>query len=239
MTKRRDFIKSSILAIGAPLVPAAAHAAGKAAKPSDNARKEPNDGNEGSVSSYRFLTYQEIQFTRSVVDHFVPEDKFSPSGTALGLDIFIDNALSSDWGAGGKMYTSGPWPSGTDEQGYQLPLTPRELYRAGVQESHDYCMKQFAKPSWQLSSQDKELFLRSLLEKKLEYSFGNARIFFDLLYGLTKEGLFSDPMYGGNRNKAAWKMIGFPGVVATHGKNIKIFRNKEMPVNPLSISDVV
>ena len=26
------------------------------------------------------------------------------------------------------------------------------------------------------------------------------------------EGFFADPMYGGNRDKVGWKMIGFPGV---------------------------
>ncbi len=28
----------------------------------------------------------------------------------------------------------------------------------------------------------------------------------------TKEGYFSDPIYGGNKDMGAWKMIGFPGL---------------------------
>jgi len=31
---------------------------------------------------------------------------------------------------------------------------------------------------------------------------------------MTIEGYFSDPVYGGNRGMAAWKMIGFPGAYA-------------------------
>jgi len=32
----------------------------------------------------------------------------------------------------------------------------------------------------------------------------------------TVEGFFSDPIYGGNKNKIAWKMIGFPGAYADY-----------------------
>jgi gluconate 2-dehydrogenase gamma chain len=33
---------------------------------------------------------------------------------------------------------------------------------------------------------------------------------------LTIEGFFSDPVYGGNRDMVAWKMIGFPGAYANY-----------------------
>ena len=39
----------------------------------------------------------------------------------------------------------------------------------------------------------------------------DARTFFKLLLQNTKEGMFSDPIYGGNKDMAGWKMIGFPG----------------------------
>jgi len=35
--------------------------------------------------------------------------------------------------------------------------------------------------------------------------------FFPLLVTHTRQGFYSDPIYGGNRNQAGWKMIGFPG----------------------------
>jgi len=52
------------------------------------------------------------------------------------------------------------------------------------------------------------------------------------------EGFFSDPIYGGNRNKAAWKMVGFPGVIAIHSTNIKTYRNKRYEAQPTSIEDL-
>jgi gluconate 2-dehydrogenase gamma chain len=42
-----------------------------------------------------------------------------------------------------------------------------------------------------------------------------ANTFFDSLLSLAIEGYFSDPIYGGNKDMAAWRMIGFPGAYAS------------------------
>jgi gluconate 2-dehydrogenase gamma chain len=52
------------------------------------------------------------------------------------------------------------------------------------------------------------------------------------------EGMFADPMYGGNKNKAGWKLIGFPGVIAVNYQNIEKYRDKAFPINPVGISDM-
>ncbi len=46
---------------------------------------------------------------------------------------------------------------------------------------------------------------------KLDLQGADAKTFFKLLLQNTKEGLFSDPIYGGNKDMAGWKMLGFPG----------------------------
>ena len=33
------------------------------------------------------------------------------------------------------MYLEGPWELGSSGQGYQLPFTPGQLYRIGIQET--------------------------------------------------------------------------------------------------------
>ena len=43
-------------------------------------------------------------------------------------------------------------------------------------------------------------------------------------------------IYGGNRNKTGWKMIGFPGVIAVHRENIEKYKDKKFPVDPVSIA---
>ena len=65
-----------------------------------------------------------------------------------------------------------------------------------------------------------------------------AQEFFNLLLNLTMEGFFSDPIYGGNRGKASWKMIGFPGVIAIYSEAIKTYRNRRYDVEPASIDDL-
>jgi gluconate 2-dehydrogenase gamma chain len=41
-------------------------------------------------------------------------------------------------------------------------------------------------------------------------------VFFAHLWESTVEGFFSDPVYGGNANMVAWRMIGFPGAYASY-----------------------
>jgi gluconate 2-dehydrogenase gamma chain len=55
----------------------------------------------------------------------------------------------------------------------------------------------------------------------------DSKTFFAMLLQNTKEGYFSDPIYGGNKDMGAWKMIGFPGAhydykewVARHGERV-------------------
>jgi gluconate 2-dehydrogenase gamma chain len=43
-----------------------------------------------------------------------------------------------------------------------------------------------------------------------------AAVFFDTLLKMSIEGFFCDPVYGGNRDMVAWRMIGFPGAYADY-----------------------
>lgn len=43
-----------------------------------------------------------------------------------------------------------------------------------------------------------------------------SHVFFESLLEMTIEGYFSDPVYGGNKEMAAWEMIGFPGAYANY-----------------------
>ena len=72
-------------------------------------------------------------------------------------------------------------------------------------------------------------------------SFDNGlpvRVFWTTVYQTVMEGMFSDPIYGGNRNKAGWRMIGFPGAIAVHRENIVKYRDKPFPTEPVGISDM-
>jgi gluconate 2-dehydrogenase gamma chain len=53
------------------------------------------------------------------------------------------------------------------------------------------------------------------------------------------QGYFADPLYGGNKGKASWKMIGFPGIGAMYADKIEAYRNKPYIADPLSIQDLL
>mgnify|MGYP006391308779 CR=1 FL=1 len=59
-------------------------------------------------------------------------------------------------------------------------------------------------------------------------------VFFETLLANTIEGWFADPAYGGNRDMAGWKMIGFPG--ARYDYRDYIGRhNQKLDLIPISI----
>ena len=62
----------------------------------------------------------------------------------------------------------------------------------------------------------------------------DAKAFFKHLVKDTREGFFADPIYGGNRDMAGWKMIGFPG--ARYDYRDWVSRhNERYPYPPVSI----
>jgi gluconate 2-dehydrogenase gamma chain len=188
---------------------------------------------------YTFLNLEEAAFVEAVVDHMIPADALSPKGTDLGVNIYIDRALAGGWGKGDRLYMQGPWKTGTPSQGYQLPLTPAELYRAGIKAANAYSVKTYGKTFDKITQAQREEYLLAWQAGKVSFEGGPpARTFFGMLYQNVMEGMFSDPIYGGNRDKAGWKMIGFPGVIATHAQNIEKFRDRKYVADTVSISDM-
>jgi gluconate 2-dehydrogenase gamma chain len=190
-------------------------------------------------AGYSYLNLEEQAFVEALVDHMVPADELTPKGTDLGLNIYIDRALSGSWGKGDRLYMQGPWKPGVPSQGYQLPLTPAALYREGIAAANRHCMKTYGKLFDKISENERESVLRDLDSGKLVFEDGPpARAFFDIVYQTVIEGMFADPIYGGNKNKAGWKMLGFPGVIQVNQQNIVNFKNKKFPGETTGIADM-
>jgi gluconate 2-dehydrogenase gamma chain len=192
-----------------------------------------------ATPGYSFLNLDEAAFVEALVDHMVPADELSPKGTELGINIYIDRALAGGWGKGERLYMQGPWKLGVPSQGYQLPLTPAQLYRAGIEATNTHCRKAYGKPFDRLDEQQREEVLAGLSTGKVSFDSGlPVRVFWTTVYQTVMEGMFSDPIYGGNRNKAGWRLIGFPGAIAVHRENVEKFRDKKFPADPISIADM-
>lgn len=188
--------------------------------------------------AYTFLTAPEAAFIEAAVDRMIPADDLTPGGTECGVAIFIDRQLAGAWGTGDRTYMQGPWQKGSPLQGYQSPMTPAEFFRAGIAATHAYCRKTYQKEFDRLTVDQQVKVLQEMEQGKAPLDGVDAREFFNLLLATTMQGFFSDPIYGGNRDKAAWKMVGFPGVIAIYSEHIKTYRNKKYDVEPKSILDL-
>ena len=73
---------------------------------------------------------------------------------------------------------------------------------------------------------------------KAEFPGFTSSMFFDALLQIAMEGFFADPIYGGNRDKAGWRLIGFPGVIAVHREHVETYRDKKFPSDPVGIADM-
>jgi gluconate 2-dehydrogenase gamma chain len=183
------------------------------------------------------LTAAEAAFIVAAVDTLIPADELSPAGSDCGVAVFIDRQLGSAWGGGAKMYRSGPFLKGKPEQGYQLALTPREFFAAGIVAANAWSRKTYGKDFDLLAPAQRVGALKAMEEGKAEFANFSSRGFFGQLLSITMAGFFSDPIYGGNRNKVAWKMLGFPGLPATYADKIDAYRNKRYVAEPQSIAD--
>ena len=164
------------------------------------------------LNVYGYLTEPEIRFLDAAVERLIPTDELGPGGKEAGVTCFIDGQLSSTWGTHGRHYRSGPWLDGTPEQGFQSRLTPQEIYRIGIQEINAICRAKYEKPFDQLSPDRQDEVLKALEKDEVALPSMSSKLFFDVLWRNTEEGFFADPIYGGNRGKVGWKLVGFPGV---------------------------
>jgi gluconate 2-dehydrogenase gamma chain len=183
------------------------------------------------------LTATEADFLGAVYDTLVPADRLTPSGTDCGLVNYLDRQLAGAWGGGAKMYRAGPFRKAKPEYGYQLPLTPREFFAAGVVATNAWTGKAYGKDFDRLAPPQREAALKEMEAGKAALEDFDGKQFFEALLTITMEGFFADPIYGGNRDKAGWRMVGYPGLPAVYPTLIDEYRNKRYVVEPQSIAD--
>jgi gluconate 2-dehydrogenase gamma chain len=228
---RRNFLLGAGTALAGTLTPPAAPAnADVAGAPAATAT--PPD-----AEPLLTLTETEHAFFVAAADTLIPADDLSPSGSQCGVAVFIDRQLAGAYGSGARLYRDGPFVKAKPELGYQLPLTPREFFRAGIAAANDWSRKTYGKEFDRLTEADREAALKAMEAGKAEFAGFSSRMFFEALLQITMEGFFADPIYGGNRDMAAWKMVGYPGLPATYREDIKKYFGKKYDKAPRSIAD--
>jgi gluconate 2-dehydrogenase gamma chain len=166
-------------------------------------------------TAYLYFRPDEARFIEAAVARLIPLDANGPGALEAGVPNYIDRQLGGAWGAGERLYRSGPWQPGVPGQGYQLPFTPAELFRNSLRAIADDLQKRRNTSFDKLPGTEQDAYLESLQTGQQSLNGVPAHTFFESLLALTIEGFFSDPIYGGNKDMVAWKMIGFPGAYAS------------------------
>lgn len=183
-----------------------------------------------------FFTSEEADAVEAIVDRLIPPDPTTPGGKDAGCTVFIDRQLAGPFGNSQGLYMSGPFINGTPQQGNQSPLTPAMRYRQGLAALDKYCRASFGgAPFAQLSDDGKDKLLTGLESNSIDLDGADGKTFFQQVLTNTREGFFADPIYGGNRDMAGWKMIGFPGARYDYRDWVER-HNERYPLPPVSIS---
>jgi gluconate 2-dehydrogenase gamma chain len=165
--------------------------------------------------TYVFFNTEEAAFIEGAVARLIPADEKWPGALEAGVPNYIDKQLAGAWGAGERLYRNGPWQPGTPSQGYQLPFTPGELFRTAIAAINKE-LAQTGTSFANMRADQQDAYLGQLEAGGKNLSGVPSDVFFAHLWEATVEGFFADPVYGGNRDMVAWRMIGFPGAYASY-----------------------
>lgn len=168
----------------------------------------------------RFFKESEALIVAAAVARIFPSDENGPGAPEAGVVVYIDRQLASAYGRDRFRYAMPPFAQGTPEQGYQGKATPREVYREGVALLTGF-------DALPLERQDARL-------REIETTY-----FFRLLRQHTIEGMFSDPMHGGNADLIGWQLIGFPGPQMSWADHIDRHYGETYRTKPASLAEVV
>jgi gluconate 2-dehydrogenase gamma chain len=88
----------------------------------------------------------------------------------------------------------------------------QDFYRRGLSQLDAYCRATYKQPFVSLKAEEQDAVATALDEGKATgFTWPSPQAFFNTLRTHTMEGMFADPLYGGNKNFAGWRLVGFPG----------------------------
>jgi gluconate 2-dehydrogenase gamma chain len=212
-TDRRAFLKASVLLPSAAALSASTAVGQPPLAVDDPARSAPGPS-APAADDYRpaFFTAPEWAFVQAACARIIPNDANGPGALEAGVPQFIDRQMGSSYGDAGSWYMSGPFYEGPAELGYQSQLTPKQQYRLGIRAIEAWCGQTHNKSFADLTPEQQDEALKAAEAGDIKADDVSPKTFFTaFLLKNVMEGFFGDPMYGGNRDMAGWKLIGHPG----------------------------
>jgi gluconate 2-dehydrogenase gamma chain len=135
-----------------------------------------------------FFNDDDARTIAAFAERLMPGEAGKPGATDADVLNYIDLALA------------GPY---ADEQYF---------YRTGLIQLDTHCTQVYGKPFRSLTAAQQDETIAALEHGKAPaFVWPTAQAFFNALHKHTMEGMFSDPIYGGNKDFAGWRLVGFPG----------------------------
>jgi gluconate 2-dehydrogenase gamma chain len=138
------------------------------------------------------LSADQTAVLRAIVARLVPADANGPSGTDAGAAAYIEKALTGGLAGGLKK------------------LAP--FYSGGLSAVDAYANSAYGAPFTALPPDKQDAVLADVESDKATGFTPSSSAFFMAIHEHTLQGMFGDPVYGGNKNFAGWDLVGYPGV---------------------------
>lgn len=167
----------------------------------------------------RSLTEREARTVAAACERIFPSDASGLGASESGVVVYIDRQLAGPYGRDKYRYVSPPFVESIREHGYQGRETPREIYRTGCRALGDFADVPAAEQDTRLMAIETSRF-------------------FALLRAHTIEGMFSDPVHGGNADLAGWKLLGYPGPQMQYRNHIDAHYGHAWRPTPASLQQI-
>ena len=182
---RREFLKGAAAGASAGAVTALAP---PAIAQTENPEQPSTEALPAGVRHGAFFNFEQAAAVAAFAERIMPGDSGMPGATEADVLNYIDLALSGAY---------------ADQQ---------EFYRKGLVALDEYCTSTFGAPFASLDSEQQDATLSAMADGSVEeFQWPASGAFFETLRTHTMEGMFADPVYGGNKDFAGWRLVGFPG----------------------------
>ena len=213
---RRSFLLNSGLTVGGVVLGGALGSLIGKSETVNVSKQVMNHSSETSNHNQALMYFTPDQFkvVEAASEAIFPKTDAGPGAKELLVAYYIDHQMAGSFGLNTKEYMTGPFFSSEaiPEQGYQTHLKRQEVMDLGIVALSAEAKKRYDARFFELEEEEQIAILSDFEADKVKLSGSiSSKFFFSLLRKVTIEGAYADPMYGGNKDMAGWKMKNFPG----------------------------
>ena len=211
---RRNFLKNAGLTVGGLAIGTGIGSVLTGGTKEKEVVKSVESDSTNFNKALMFFSQEQFQTVEAATEQIFPKTDKGPGAKELLVAYYIDHQLAGSWGLNTKAYMQGPFydKEAGGKFGHQTHLNRQEVFALGVNLLITESMKQHKKKFQQLDALQQIEILRAVEANEVTWNAATTpSYFFKLLRTATIEGAYADPLYGGNKDMAGWKMKNFPG----------------------------